>query len=159
MFLNLDDLGLRGGHRHEAAYAVEVAPVTFGGAKYEVLLPEGVTVTVDRVAGGFLVRLTLDAKAYGPCSLCLEQTELAVHAEQEEFVPTAARGWSESESSPFIDDMVVDVSALAREALVLAMPDRVLCAASCRGLCAQCGTDLNRGSCGCKTLEITEPMG
>ncbi len=159
MFLNLDDLGLRGGHRHECAYTVGVAPVTLGGAEYETLLPEGVTVSVDRVAGGFLVRLAFDAKAYGPCSLCLGETELVVHGEQEEFVPTAAGGWAESESSPFIKDMVVDVSALAREALVLAMPDRVLCSATCRGLCAQCGKDLNRGSCGCTTLEITEPIG
>ena len=159
MRLSLDDLGLRGGQRHVCTYAMDVAPLTFGGARYDVVMPEGVTVSVDRIAGGYLVRLDLTAKVYGPCSRCLKETAVEVVAEQEEFVPTAAGGWVESESSPFVQDMVVDVSGLSREALVLGMPGRVLCSEDCKGLCVQCGADLNQGECGCQPLEILGPMG
>ena len=31
-----------------------------------------------------------------------------------------------------------------------------LCRPDCRGLCAQCGADLNEGSCGCEA-EATDP--
>jgi uncharacterized protein len=155
MRLNLDDLGLRGGQRHVCTYTIEIAPVTLGGAKYEVVVPDGVTVSVDRIAGGFMVHLEMSAKAFGPCGRCLRETGIEVVAEEEEFVPTTAGGWAESDSSPFVTDMLVDVSGLSREALVLAMPERVLCSEKCKGLCVQCGTDLNLGECGCEALEIS----
>jgi uncharacterized protein len=158
MRLNLDDLGLRGGEQHVCTYTVEVAPVSLGGERYEVLVPEGVSLAIERIAGGYLVGLSMDAWAYGPCSRCLKEATLQVHAEQEEFAPTAVGGWAESESSAFIEDLVVDVSGLAREALVLAIPDKILCSVECRGLCPQCGADLNCGRCGCGPLEISAPM-
>jgi uncharacterized protein len=149
MRLDLDGLSLRGGQRHECAYSVNVTPVSLGGAKYEVVLPDGVTVAVDRVAGGFLVSIALDAKVYGPCTRCLSEVELDVHADEQEFAPTTTETWAESEMSAFITDLIVDVSGLTREALVLALPNQVLCSPGCRGLCPQCGQDLNRGLCGC----------
>jgi uncharacterized protein len=147
--LNLENLALRGGQRHECAYAIALSPLSFGGVEYQLLLPEGVTVSVERVAGGFLLRLTADAKACGPCSRCLADVEIDLRAEQEEFAPTAAGGWAESQFTPFIEGTVVDLSGLAREAVVLAMPERVLCSAACKGLCTRCGVDLNRGRCEC----------
>jgi uncharacterized protein len=158
MRLNLDDLSLRAGQRHVFTYSVDIAPVVLGGVEYEVMAADGVAVSVERVAGGYLVQLDLAARAMGPCMRCLKATQLGVTAEEEEFVPTAAGGWVESESSPFVEGMIVDVSALSREALVLAMPDRVLCSIDCKGLCAQCGLDLNEGECECEPLEISEPM-
>jgi uncharacterized protein len=158
MHLRLDDLGLRGGQRHTCTYSMDVAPVLLGGANYEVVVSDGVTVSVERIAGGYLVHLEMAARVFGPCSRCLKETALDVVAEEEEFVPTAAGGWVESESSPFVQEMVVDVSGLSREALVLGLPPRVLCSEECRGLCVQCGADLNQGVCGCEPLEISGPM-
>ena len=94
MRLNLDDLCLRGGQRHVCTYTMDIAPVMLGGVKYEVVVPDGVTVTVDRVAGGYLVRWICAAKVFGPCSRCLRETGVEVLAEEEEFVPTAAGGWA-----------------------------------------------------------------
>jgi uncharacterized protein len=149
MYLNLEDLGLRGGQRHVCVYTVDIAPVLLGGARYDVVLADGVTAVVERVAGGYLVGVQLEAKAFGPCTRCLREVEVKIHAEQQEFVPTAAGGWEEAEVSLFIKDRVVDLSGLSREALVLAIPDRVLCSPACKGLCAQCGLDLNSGTCEC----------
>jgi uncharacterized protein len=55
-----------------------------------------------------------------------------------------------------VEDLVVDVDGVAREALVLALPGQVLCSDSCRGLCPQCGQDLNRGACECGGRETDE---
>lgn len=149
MRLNLQKLGLRGGDRHESAYAVEVEPIVLGGAEYQVHLPEGAMITVDRAAGGFVVKLLVDGKAYGPCSRCLREVEVSLHGEQEEFASTAEGGWTESETCVHIADLVVDVPGLAREALVLALPPQMVCSSSCKGLCPECGEDLNEGPCGC----------
>lgn len=42
------------------------------------------------------------------------------------------------------------LSDLIREQVILAVPMQPLCKKSCKGLCQQCGKDLNLGFCGCK---------
>lgn len=159
VYLDLHDLALRTGERYERAYPLELAPVILGGVPYQVLVSEGVTVGVERIAGGFLIKVTADAKVYGPCARCLEEVVLETRAEQQEFAPTARDGWEESDLSPFIAGMVLDVAGVAREAVVLSLPSPILCAASCRGLCPQCGQDLNEGQCACVPPGVDERWG
>ena len=45
---------------------------------------------------------------------------------------------------------VIDPLENVRELLIVEHPLVHLCKASCRGLCPQCGIDLNEGSCNCK---------
>jgi uncharacterized protein len=44
----------------------------------------------------------------------------------------------------------VDLEPLLREEIVLAVPYAPLCKEDCKGLCSQCGADLNSGACGCQ---------
>jgi uncharacterized protein len=156
MLLNLADLALRGGDRYQRTFPLEIDPIVLGGVDYRVLLPGGVTITVDRVTGGYLAGVTLDANVYGPCARCLAEAVLQIHAEQQEFAPTAKEGWEETESSEFIQELMLDVEGLAREALVLALPGQVVCSETCVGLCSRCGTDLNKETCGCNDEEIDQ---
>jgi uncharacterized protein len=43
----------------------------------------------------------------------------------------------------------VDVTEDLREELLLQIPGFPVCSEECKGLCVQCGADLNKGSCGC----------
>lgn len=47
----------------------------------------------------------------------------------------------------------VDITDDLREAIVLNLPHFPLCNDACRGLCSQCGKDLNDGPCGCSARE------
>jgi uncharacterized protein len=42
-----------------------------------------------------------------------------------------------------------DLTDMVREQVDLALPMNPVCRNECRGLCAQCGADLNRGPCNC----------
>jgi uncharacterized protein len=48
---------------------------------------------------------------------------------------------------------VLDVSSDVREDVLLEIPGFPLCDGGCKGLCAQCGRDLNEGACGCRPPE------
>lgn len=48
----------------------------------------------------------------------------------------------------------IDVAALVKEQVLLALPMKPVCSKECRGICPICGTDLNEGSCRCKTVKI-----
>jgi len=45
----------------------------------------------------------------------------------------------------------LDLKPAVREMWLLTVPGFVLCREDCKGLCANCGTDLNTGSCDCET--------
>ncbi len=146
--IDLRELALSTGHRVERVLDVDIAPIVFGGQSYQVVVgAQGVRVTVDRVSGGFLVHLSFDASVYGPCFRCLNEASLAVQAKQEEFVPLHPEEWGPGDVSPFVDDLVVDVEALAREALILALPGKILCSDGCPGVCPSCGREAHEGPC------------
>ncbi len=155
-YVDLKDLALRGGERYERTFRMEMAPIVLAGQTYQVLIPAGVTLVVDRVAGGFLVEVSLLASLYGPCDRCLREAALKIEAKQQEFVPTSREGWDEADLSPFIEDFIVDLGSLAREATVLALPCQIVCSAECPGLCPICGHDLHAGPCGCLGKEVDE---
>ena len=48
------------------------------------------------------------------------------------------------------DGDAVDLEPLVREQFVLAVPFAPLCKDDCRGLCPQCGVDLNQATCRCE---------
>ncbi len=45
----------------------------------------------------------------------------------------------------------VDAAEEVRQALVLAIPSKIVCRPDCKGLCPSCKNDRNKGDCGCKT--------
>jgi DUF177 domain-containing protein len=48
---------------------------------------------------------------------------------------------------------VIDLAAVVREELALAVPPFLLCREDCAGLCPRCGADLNVGACACAPAE------
>lgn len=53
------------------------------------------------------------------------------------------------------DDL--DLRPALREQILLRVPEFVLCSDACRGLCPQCGTDLNQSGCECVPEEPASP--
>ena len=100
---------------------------------------------------GERVRVTGEIRgvAQSHCHRCLADFERPIEAR---FTVLLQRG-GESDA----DDVLVitesadevDVGDFVREAVILEEPIRVLCRADCRGLCPQCGQDLNVASCDC----------
>jgi uncharacterized protein len=93
------------------------------------------------------------------CSRCLEPFRLPVHAGFDlRYVPRASNaGEGEREiqeddlSTAYYDEDTIDLEQLVREQFYLAIPMKPLCVEACKGLCPQCGKNLNQGPCDCKT--------
>ncbi|MCH4179546.1 MAG: DUF177 domain-containing protein [Megasphaera sp.] len=48
----------------------------------------------------------------------------------------------------------IDLAEPVRDTLILSEPMQVLCRPDCKGLCPQCGANLNEGPCSCPTDKI-----
>jgi len=53
----------------------------------------------------------------------------------------------------------LELTDAIRDALVLELPLRFLCSEDCKGLCSECGTNLNTGTCKCqKEIDDSNPF-
>lgn len=115
------------------------------------LSPEGDIVNVE---GNLEIDMEL------ACSRCLESTKShssIPFAEQfkSATAETAEEAAEEAESDIIeIDGDRLDLQLYVEEYLLLFMPFAPLCKAECKGLCAQCGTNLNEEQCTCNNERI-----
>ncbi len=67
--------------------------------------------------------------------------------------PEKELSWDDLEVT-FYEEEELDVGAVVREELILALPVHALCQESCKGLCVGCGADLNCEPCRCAALGV-----
>ncbi len=100
------------------------------------------------------VELTLELS----CNRCLKTFEQPMHVDfEEQFYPTVdvisgmpLDPFDEDEIFPIDAHHEVDLTEAVRQNVLLALPMVTICREDCKGLCPQCGQDLNLGSCECK---------
>ncbi len=80
---------------------------------------------------------------HGPCFRCLRDSaiELKIHAT--EYQANELRPETRSSSLRTSRTTLLDLSAWARDALALELPEKILHSPDCAGLCTVCGKDLN----------------
>ena len=145
LVLDTRELGRRPGSQREVVRSVP-APADLG---IEVLrVPEGAPVEVDlrieAVMEGVLVTGTARAGLEGECARCLEPISDEIEVRFQELFVYDDREVDpdeELEVSKLQDDLV-DLEPLLRDAVVLALPFQPLCQDDCPGLCTECGARL-----------------
>jgi uncharacterized protein len=58
----------------------------------------------------------------------------------------------------YISEDFIDLAAVVTEQLQLQVPFQPLCSQECKGICFQCGADLNAGRCACSKLAKLTPF-
>ncbi|MCI9102164.1 MAG: DUF177 domain-containing protein [Lachnospiraceae bacterium] len=95
------------------------------------------------------VRLTLMI----PCGRCLEPVGVPFHLTIEEELDMNQSHEDRVEAldeQPYISGYDLDVDQLVSGELMANLPMKVLCKEDCKGICPQCGRNLNLGECGCE---------
>jgi uncharacterized protein len=140
--LNLRTIKLRSGEQFRDEQEIELEPLELGGQRY-LPLPQKVPaeLTITRASTGTVFELSFHVRLHGPCYRCLEDAVLDLPISAREYQATAPE--SDEMRTPYLEQDNLDLSAWARDALALALPDKILCKPDCAGLCPVCGKDLN----------------
>jgi uncharacterized protein len=141
--LDLRSLKVRSGEQFRDELEVELEPFELGGQRY-LTVPREVPseVAVTKAASGTVFELRFAARLHGPCYRCLEDAVLDVPISAREYQATSP-GDDDELKTVYLADEKLDLSAWARDAVALALPDKILCRPECAGLCPQCGKNLN----------------
>src|SRR5438132_915263 len=125
---NLRQVRLRAGEEYRDEQEIRVEPLELGGERY-IPVPEEIAaeLLISRATTGTVFELRFHSRLHGPCQRCLAEAVVERDIFAREYQATNP-GSSDELSSPYVaaDDRL-GLAAWARDALVLALPEQILC--------------------------------
>lgn len=142
-------------HVERTLAPAEVSPADADA--YRVVAPVALAFDVHKDENRFRLDGTVRTELELACSRCLEPFHVPVDVQFDlRYLPQSEepvggdryRADEDIDASYYLDD-AISLSDLLQEQFYLAIPMKPLCRKGCRGLCSQCGTNLNDGACTC----------
>lgn len=150
------------GAPYEDSFSVHLdRPVSYWDQIYTLLSDPLVKVEACRSEGRVVVIVSLRTEVGVPCARCLEPARSEIGGvlryifslrRDERQREESEEGQDGEEEMIVLDSWEdeIDLGQLIWEVLITALPGAVLCSPDCKGLCPQCGANLNKAPCGCK---------
>jgi len=107
------------------------------------LAPLSLQGRIERIQNAFFFKGNLATKLELTCTRCLKDVTQDSNEPFDLYFPVTR-------------DENIDATNEIREVMILSYPVKFLCAETCKGLCAQCGKNLNMTKCKCATAEGPE---
>ena len=158
--MRLDLSQIRAPHEHfERVFPPEAFGAPEGEAEsFRVAAPVKLRFEIFKDKSTFRLVGNTETTLEVPCSRCLEPMLVPVDTAFDLRYQPHSTNTGDDEQEIEEDDLTtafyqndeIDLEQLMREQFYLALPMKPLCGDDCRGLCAMCGTNLNRGACECK---------
>lgn len=136
----------------------EYAPVDLGGHKLVFTMPLSIDISYAFDGEGFNTKGVLNSELLMNCTKCdrefkqpfsVEFSERFIKASEDEAEELECYAYSGEELD--LDKMVLDL-------IVLNAPIYGLCKPDCKGLCPECGCDLNTNKCNCFDSRVSEKL-
>ena len=142
--------------------ALPVEDVDLELTNARVTQPVRITGTAVKSSSGVVIRGNVTGLIEIECDRCLEPVEQPLDIEFDlEFEPIQrldGRANLELHASELkvdaLDGSEIDIAEIAREQILLDLPQQFFCSEDCKGLCEKCGMNLNVKDCDCENEEI-----
>jgi uncharacterized protein len=161
MFLDIKDLAVR---KQVIRKSYAPGSIDYQTAEITQVGPLEVSATAELLEGQIRVAGEIETKVELLCARCLEPVVDEVHRSFDLFYSPLPKGEKPEEARLKEDDAEIGffegeglfLADLLREQVLLALPMKVICRSDCRGLCPNCGANLNHEECRCET-HSTDP--
>ena len=128
----------------------------FNGSEYAFASPVRLTGSVANNGKALILRAKAEVTLLTECSRCLKDISVREAFRIEESFVRSEDASPDEEDAYIFDGGSITVDDAVRDNLFMNIKGRYLCSEDCRGLCPQCGKDLNDGECGCES-EFIDP--
>lgn len=134
------------------------------------LIPLNIRLKAFRLRELYEVQGTFSTHVRLACSRCLKEFEMRLAGDFELTYTKEMPGFMDALDEQEIELRVEEIGLMyfkgeeinlqqgIQEQVLMAFPLQPLCDENCRGLCPQCGTDLNQGDCGCASGPGSSPF-
>ena len=114
-------------------------------------------IIIDRTQQGLVVQGDFSGDTALECVRCLKTYTQHLQGDWTELYAFNEKSMSES-GLLMPDDGHIDFAPVLREYALLEVPIKALCKPDCKGLCAECGQDLNIKDCGHRQQDEDSPF-
>ena len=136
------------GERVEFDYQLDLTELEFWGTR-PFDRPVHIVGSVCNRAGIVTLSFTVDGERTEICARCLESSRRPAHYAFEHVLVPQVNDDSNDELIA-VPEGILDLDELAASDIMLELPSKTLCKEDCKGLCPQCGTNLNVSTCDCQ---------
>lgn len=120
--------------------------------------PVNVDLQIYRRTDHIRIQGTIEGVLQLACHRCLKPFEWFLNETVDVFLIEGEQTPEEEETDlevdeldyEFFDGEIIEIDNLVAEQVFLALPYKVLCSETCKGLCQRCGANLNDEPCTCK---------
>lgn len=93
-----------------------------------------------------------------PCDRCLKvvPSEICFEMSLDIDLNDEADRTEDAEDYSYVDGRIIDIDGMLYPEIFMNLPTKVLCNKDCKGICRECGKNLNEGECGCDTF-VADP--
>lgn len=153
MQIHLSDVTASEGKCVEFSAELEMDTITFQLGSFPVTAKEPVGLTITNTGDKVLeleghTSLTVTI----PCDRCLNDVSVEIPLQIKRKLDmklTDEERVNDLDESSYLTGMDLDVDRLVYLEVVMNWPLKILCKEDCKGICSQCGKNLNNGSCDC----------
>jgi uncharacterized protein len=154
LIVNVSDILQEAGSVLSIQNSLNLGNITWQGEPLRFKEPLSITGTLTNSGGALILNADIRGKIILQCGSCLESFEKNL-----DFTVKARLVGPSNNTEP--DDFVfegveVDISDMVWEFLLLEIPIRRRCKDPCKGLCPECGVNLNRETCQCAGSEESD---
>ncbi|MGG7057540.1 YceD family protein [Clostridium nigeriense] len=153
MIIQFSDLISSKNRKKEVNITYELAPLYFDGENIEAVEALKVVGNVISVGDVLTLKASIETKLKMHCSRCLETFIYPIDIDIEERF-TNNKELQEDEEIIFVDSDSFDIANIVENVIISTLPIKRLCTDNCKGLCYQCGKNLNEGACHCETNDV-----
>ena len=156
-FIDLKDLGR---DKISARGSLQPGEIDFGSENIRQIRPIDWDIMAERAGAEIRINGSLRTTMEIPCSRCLEagQNEIVkpfdlFFRQRDEFMfdeDDEIELTEKDTRTAFFSGTELPINDVLREQVLLALPMKPLCKLDCKGLCSECGTNLNTKSCNCR---------
>lgn len=146
--VNISDILGKKGERISFSSAENITNVNDYPAITAFIGPVNIKGTAENTGGAVNIEAEGKVTVTMPCDRCVKDVDIELNFTMEE---TYVASGNASENDESYSGSSVCLDGAVKKSILSSLPMKVLCSEDCKGLCPQCGKDLNTGECGCKT--------
>ena len=144
---------------------IEPAAIELDEPYYTIEEPLVFTGSATRNGDDIYIKGRLSGAVKSECGRCLETFLMpidlavdAVFAPREEDAEDENEMFESESNLSYYDGDSIDLLQELKDIILVSLPIKPICRLDCKGLCPQCGTDLNKGSCQCENRKGPSPF-
>ncbi|NLY43894.1 MAG: DUF177 domain-containing protein [Clostridiaceae bacterium] len=135
---------------------LDIKEVSFAGDTYRFLEPIRVTGSIHKSGGPLQLTGRVSGVMSVNCYRCMKEVQKDFNFQLDEILVSNDSHDTEDDEAIRFNGDKIDITEVVINNILINMSMKHLCSVDCKGLCPQCGADLNVTECKCST-EVIDP--